>query len=136
VNPGALTNSLEQSTKFVTNEWGAGHEHIWADSEGHPPSHRPGATAKYKAAAEGDRALAFELYRWNVQISAALFESMHYFEIGFRNTAHEALQSKKELLDPGGPPWFDNPHFPLQGQGPRIVNLARRRASTVTDLRR
>jgi len=93
----------------------------------------PERLAKYKAAAKGDRALAFELYRWNVQISAALFESMHYFEIGFRNTAHEAMQSKKELVDPGGPPWFDNPHFPLQGQGPRVVNLARRRASTDTE---
>lgn len=85
--------------------------------------------SRYKAAAGGDRTLAFELYKWNVEVSSAFLESMHYFEIAFRNMAHDALQGKKERLDPGGPPWYRNSHFPLQGKGPQIVNTARNRAT-------
>lgn len=85
--------------------------------------------SKYKVASGGDRQLAFDLYKWNVVACGAFFESMHYFEIAFRNTVHDALVALQEREDPGGVPWYVNSSYPLAGRGPSIVATARRRAT-------
>jgi len=41
--------------------------------------------APYRQATGGDLADALTLYTLNVQISAAFYESLHYFEVGLRN---------------------------------------------------
>ncbi|GAA0325487.1 hypothetical protein [Kineococcus aurantiacus] len=41
--------------------------------------------APYHQATGGDLTDALTLYTLNVQISAAFYESLHYFEVGLRN---------------------------------------------------
>ncbi len=42
--------------------------------------------APYLTAAEGDHDTAVSLYVWNAQVSAAIFETLHYVEVLLRNT--------------------------------------------------
>jgi hypothetical protein len=41
---------------------------------------------------KGDIPSALELYRWNLDISMAFFESIHYFEVAFRNAIDTAME--------------------------------------------
>ncbi len=46
----------------------------------------------YLTASEGNEAKAVELYDWNVQVSAALWELLTYLEVALRNRIDERLQ--------------------------------------------
>lgn len=59
----------------------------------------------YEHACGGDVAAAVDLYRWNLDVSMALFESIHYLEVAVRNRIDEALS---QLAGPGAD-WLDAP---------------------------
>lgn len=47
--------------------------------------------APYLMACHGDQQAALRLYDWNVQISSAFHESLHYLEVGLRNAIDRQL---------------------------------------------
>jgi hypothetical protein len=59
----------------------------------------------YLTACNSDVEKAVELYRWNLDISMALFEPIHYLEVATRNTIDDALM---KLAGPGKD-WLDGP---------------------------
>jgi len=79
--------------------------------------------APYEAAAARDGCDALALYTWNVRISAAFFEDIHYVEVGLRNAIDERLQQEFG----GAGEWFDVPDL-LGSYARRTVAEARRRA--------
>lgn len=91
--------------------------------------------APYKAAAGGQLEPALRLYTWNVEVGAAFFESLHYFEVAFRNTTHDALSTWASTLpggssQPGGSGrWYDHPAVSLNPGSHAAVRTAIRRAT-------
>ena len=62
--------------------------------------------APYIASAHGDLDLAVELYQWNTQMSAALFELLQHAEVTLRNALAEQLVVLRQAAgDPTGR-WF------------------------------
>lgn len=53
----------------------------------------PARLAPYVAACAGDWAAAIALYDWNTRVGAALFESVHYVEVGLRNALDDAASA-------------------------------------------
>ncbi len=67
----------------------------------------PERFAEYQAAAGGDQDCASELYRWNAEVSAALFEVIHHFEVLLRNTIVAKLERNGQSPRlPPGTPWI------------------------------
>lgn len=89
----------------------------------------PARLANYQTAAQGSFDEAIALYEWNVLISAAFFESMHYFEISLRNLMHEALTLYAAKLDPSGTPWYRHPTISLNDKTATIIGTAISRAT-------
>src|SRR5699024_12833815 len=58
----------------------------------------------YKERCNGDIQAAVTLYRWNLDLSMALFELIHYFEVALRNRIDSARQTLA-----GGAAWLDFP---------------------------
>lgn len=83
---------------------------------------------KYLAAA-GSFEDAIMLYEWNVRISSAFFESMHYFEISLRNIMHDALSIHSDQLDSSGTPWYRHPGIALEPRTRKVVDAAVWRAT-------
>lgn len=46
---------------------------------------------EYKTASGGKLDDALQLYAWNLEVSAAFFESIHYLEVALRNTMDASL---------------------------------------------
>lgn len=46
----------------------------------------------YEHATSGDANRALDLYEWNTQLSAAVFEDLSYFEVFLRNACHNQLE--------------------------------------------
>jgi len=62
--------------------------------------------AGFLNAASGDTDLAAELYRWNADVSSALFEVIHHVEVPVRNAVVEQLQRVPQSpKDIPGTPW-------------------------------
>jgi len=59
----------------------------------------------YVTACSGNVEDAVELYRWNLDISMALFEAIHYLEVATRNRIDDALTQLAGL----GADWLDSP---------------------------
>ncbi|WP_169801664.1 Abi family protein [Millisia brevis] len=64
-----------------------------------------------------------ELYRWNLDVSMAFFESIHYFEVGFRNTVDTAMTKWFDATHPTPngalqPHWFDPDTVHVAGRTP------------------
>ncbi|MFD8520200.1 hypothetical protein ACFV2D_09295 [Streptomyces capillispiralis] len=74
---------------------------------------------RYIRAAHGDAQAAERLYWWNVEVSSALFGSLHCLELALRNALHTALARHY-----GRPDWWTV--APLNDRGQRLVNDARR----------
>lgn len=53
----------------------------------------PARFRPYLKAADGDMRHAFALYKWNLHVSAAFYEPLHWLEVGLRNTVNEAFHS-------------------------------------------
>lgn len=80
----------------------------------------------YLSASGKDVERAVELYRWNLDISMALFESIHYLEVATRNRIDVALTA---LAGPGLD-WLDAPAtVPLNPGTLRRIGQARVQAS-------
>lgn len=76
----------------------------------------------YLSACGSDVERAVELYRWNLDISMALFESIHYLEVAARNRIDGALTA---LAGPGYD-WLDAPpNVPLNAGTQQRIGLAR-----------
>lgn len=88
--------------------------------------------APYEAAAQRLGCEPLHLYDWNVQISSAFFEGLHYFEVGLRNALDTALQNRYGSHDTE---WFDVPGL-LTQRSRQAVHDARRRAHGVSTGRR
>lgn len=67
----------------------------------------------------GDLERAMALYRWNVAISAAFWESFAYFEVAFRNAIDGGLQRRHMSLGRNGHWLFDSAReLGRDGNGP------------------
>lgn len=79
---------------------------------------------RYLDAAAGDRSTALELYSWNLQVSAAFYESLHYLEVGLRNAMD--LRLCQFVKDRGGRTrWYVDPMVPLTRHTRRRIAEAR-----------
>jgi hypothetical protein len=79
----------------------------------------------YTRASGGDVEAAVDLYQWNLDVSMALFESIHYLEVAVRNRMDEALS---RLAGPDAD-WLDAPPgIPLTPGTLARVAVARRNA--------
>ncbi|MFF1530660.1 hypothetical protein [Cellulomonas sp. NPDC058312] len=79
----------------------------------------------YQQACGGDVEAAVDLYRWNLDVSMALFESIHYLEVATRNRIDGALST----LAGAGNDWLDAPpSVPLTAGTRSRIALARSHA--------
>lgn len=60
----------------------------------------------YSNACGGNVASGLELYRWNLDVSMAFFESIHYFEVALRNSIDSAMTK-----------WFESAYPAPMGEG-------------------
>ena len=80
----------------------------------------------YEQASGGDVPAAVDLYRWNLDISMALFEAIHYLEVAVRNRIDDALTQRAGA----GVDWLDSPPtVPLNGGTRARIARAREFAS-------
>ncbi|MBS7548793.1 Abi family protein [Dietzia massiliensis] len=77
----------------------------WAFYERH---FAPARLQHYLARAQGDHVMAMELYRWNVAISGAFWQSFAYFEVAFRNALDARLAERHLALGRSGHWVFDD----------------------------
>lgn len=89
----------------------------------------PARMANYQTAAQGSFDDVIALYEWNVLVSAAFFESMHYFEISLRNVMDGALAHYAAGLDSSGIPWYRHPKISLNEKTVGIIRSAIFRAT-------
>lgn len=79
----------------------------WAFHDRHFSSAR---LQHYLAAAGGDEAEAVALYRWNLEIAGAFWESLGHFEVALRNTIDTRLSERHARLGRPGHWIFDDAH--------------------------
>jgi len=94
----------------------------------HPAWVSPERFAEYEEAAGGDPDLASRLYEWNAEVSAALFEVIHHFEVLLRNAIVEKLAANAQApsMVPGSP-WTQGAK-----QIDEVAGRLRKRGTTVT----
>lgn len=80
----------------------------------------------YLAAADGDLALAFSLYEWNMRVSAGVLTTTGIVEVIVRNAMDQQLRAWAGAKKPGST-WLDL--APLDDQGRSDVTKARQRAT-------
>ncbi len=73
----------------------------------------PRIAAYIAATQDGTTASALDLYRWNLRISAAFYESLHYLEVALRNTADTAIDTWHSTSHTDTLPWYRCPIMPL-----------------------
>jgi len=83
----------------------------------------------YKAAAGGRLDDALQLYAWNLSISTALFESIHYLEVAVRNTMDSSLTTWSAATSGSVDPWYRNSAVALSAPSRSKVRLAVDRAT-------
>ena len=81
--------------------------------------------------ADGDEALAHELFHWNVRASGAAMESIHVFELVLRNALDREMRAWHAELT-GTPEWLLQPHpFVLKAVPRQKMDLATFQATKV-----
>ncbi len=85
--------------------------------------------AEYKRAVGGKLEPALRLYSWNLAVSGAFFESIHYLEIALRNTMDRALTDWASAKLGATDPWYRSPSVPLTPKTREAVRQAVRRAT-------
>ena len=89
-----------------------GPSELYADLEPHLSAPR---LAPYLAATGGNRRRAISLYQWNVELSGAIYEALHVFEVVLRNgidralTDWNAIQIDTATGEPYGSEWLLDP---------------------------
>lgn len=77
----------------------------------------------YTAACNGDIKQAVELYQWNLEVSGAIFPSIHYFEVALRNTMDTRLT---KVFGTAGQSWFDRTDIGLTDKARNKIAMAKR----------
>ena len=85
--------------------------------------------AEYKSATGGKLDAALQLYTWNLSVSSAFFESIHYLEVALRNTMDEALSAYTSTTLQPPDPWYRNAGVPHSTPAKKTVATARKRAT-------
>jgi len=81
--------------------------------------------------ANGDTALAHDLFVWNVRASGAAMEAIHVFELVFRNAIDRELRAWNQSMA-GTSDWLTNPHpYLLKAFTPALLAGATDRARKV-----
>lgn len=78
----------------------------------------------YRQAVGGELDDALRLYSWNLEVSAAFFESIHYLEVALRNTMDEALRHWSIDTLAVTEPWYRTPAVPLNPRTRRVIATA------------
>lgn len=103
----------------------------------------PPRLGPYLDATGGNRKHAIQLYHWNIGLSGAVYESLHFFEVVLRNAmdaqlcAWNATQSEHSSGRTHGKDWLTDPSrllFKLT-QGGKDIEDATRRAAKATKWR-
>ncbi len=69
----------------------------------------------------GDRTAAMELYRWNVAVSGAFWQSLAYFEVALRNALDERMSARHSAHGRSGHWVFDDAReLGRDANGPRL----------------
>ncbi len=96
----------------------------------------------YSKACNGSVPDGLELYRWNLDVSMAFFESIHYFEVAFRNSIDSAMSRWFDRTYPAAPGtshphWFDTAPTHALGKSPaELSGLNGNSRSKVNEARR
>ncbi|WP_331756109.1 hypothetical protein OH791_38760 (plasmid) [Streptomyces anulatus] len=85
----------------------------------------PGRLAPYRAAA-GSQSAAVDLYRWNIAVSAAVYEGLHLLEVVLRNAMHDQLVIWHQSTGNGGR-WMDDRNGILEDKARKDIATARAR---------
>ncbi|MER5391945.1 hypothetical protein [Saccharopolyspora sp. NPDC002686] len=105
------------------------------DHNSHAPSPRVGivlshfATPRmqgYLDACGGDPAAALDLYRWNAQMSGALWETLGHLEVVLRNVLADRLAARSAAAGRSGS-WLDDTARELDDRARRDITKARQR---------
>lgn len=80
----------------------------------------------YLSISQGNIESALNLYKWNIEISAAFYEALSIAEVGLRNTLHAQLTSLNQGLSGN---WYDNNKGILVGPALNDISVARKRAT-------
>jgi hypothetical protein len=89
--------------------------------------------APYVAASGGNLTDGVRLYRWNIEMSGAVYEALHVVEVVLRNTLHDCLEEFHRATHGAGS-WLDSPPPCLVPRAIDDIVGARQRA--VSALRR
>lgn len=88
----------------------------------------PERFSEYLSAADGDQDVASELYEWNAEASAALFELIHHFEVLLRNAIVAQLNKDGQSASlPPGTPWVQGSKYVEE-----VIARLRKRGKSVT----
>lgn len=91
---------------------------------------------EYRTYCKGDVAAALDLYRWNTEITGALWETIGHVEVALRNTLADRLAYRHQQRSRPGS-WLDNPARELDQKAVTDIAKARdrvrRNGKAVTD---
>jgi len=79
---------------------------------------------QYRLAVGGDLDDALRLYAWNLQVSAAFFESIHYLEVALRNVMDDTLTNWATGTLRAADPWYRSPAVALNPSSRKVVTTA------------
>lgn len=89
----------------------------------------PERFAPYLRAASSDQDTAVALYRWNVELAAAISETLGHVEVGVRNALNEGWTARHARLGRAGT-WFDDPAGELDRRAHADIDRALTRLRT------
>ena len=84
----------------------------------------PRVGAYIAASPDGTLGSALALYRWNLRVSAAFYESIHYLEVALRNTIDGAMDDWHTANHTDGTPWYRCASMPLSSEARGKVRQA------------
>ncbi len=79
---------------------------------------------QYRLAVGGDLDDALRLYAWNLQVSGAFFESIHYLEVALRNVMDDTLTNWATGTLRAADPWYRSPAVALNPSSRKVVTTA------------
>jgi len=86
----------------------------------------PERLASYRARAGGDLVTAVELYRWNGELSGAMWETLDHVEVLVRNARADRMAARQQRLR-RPVSWLNDPTVGLDRRGRDDIAKAQRR---------
>jgi hypothetical protein len=74
---------------------------------------KPRFDAYATASKDGSTSAALDLYKWNLRVSAAFYESIHYLEVALRNREDTAISDWHDSNHTDTDPWYRCNRMPL-----------------------